>query len=57
MINQSSYIARAEEIIGSINIAELNRAGLSRDKHTYDFIVQYPPSLTLKSMNGAELYT
>jgi hypothetical protein len=53
---QNPYITRAEEIIGSLDLAELVRTGILRERHSYDFIVQYPPPMTYEPMNGGELY-
>ena len=50
------YIAKAEEIIASIDMAELREAGILREKESYDFIVQYPAPLTLEQMPGRILY-
>ena len=57
MKDQCTYLERAEEILRSLDTQELLSAGIMREKQNYDFIVQYPPSLTMKPMDGDELYT
>jgi hypothetical protein len=57
MKDQCPYFERAEEILQFLNTQEMLSAGLIREKQKYDFIVQYPPSLTLRPMDGSEIYT
>jgi hypothetical protein len=56
MENNRKYIVRAEEIARSLDIPELQQAGILRDGSEYDFIVQYPPPLTLAQAKENEIF-
>jgi hypothetical protein len=50
------YLAKAKEILSSIKAAEYGSACLSRDGRSYDFIVQYPPPLTIAQAKERLIY-
>jgi len=53
-MNQLKYIKKAEEILQDIEIKNLG--DIVRVKHEFDFIVQYPPPLTLKPIVEETIY-
>lgn len=48
------HIKKAEKILAKINMKELGE--MVRLKCDYDFIVQYPPPLTMEPITGATIH-
>lgn len=54
-MEKSQYVLRAEEMVDSFKLCDLPILSILRDRD-YDFIVQYPPPLTMDRISGETIY-